>query len=201
MKTSGQAYWKGKKLSKEHRLKMSISRKNSAAVQASFNDEWKRKQRIAQTNPATLLSLNCELCGKQFNRPRWRKQYSRIFCSVQCSGEAMAINMPKPSRTMTKPHRLFIQLFENKFGVILEVEHKLVTDNGQVRFYDCKIPDANILFEVDGKFWHSGADQRKRDADKDSLAERLGYILYRVPEDKIFEFIETFQLAKREVPV
>ncbi len=99
-------------------------------------------------------------------------------------------------RTFSKPHKLFVQLFKDKFGIDLEIEFRLVTNSGRTRFYDCKIPNQSILFEIDGSFWHSRPSAMERDREKDALAERLGYTLYRVPAEKVVDVISLWPQDK-----
>ncbi|MBE3141810.1 MAG: hypothetical protein IMZ53_14640 [Thermoplasmata archaeon] len=157
-------------------------------------------------NPNSKFTTNCSTCGKEITRYKSAHPLTkRHICSQKClrMSDATRKRMSDTHKRMvkthgafllSKPHKLFMDLFLNKFGVMLQKEFHLVNDDGCIKYYDCKVPDKNILFEIDGLYWHSLPSARINDAIKDKLAERLGYKLYRVPEDRVIEFINTYSI-------
>jgi hypothetical protein len=156
---------RGKPLSAEHREKLSLSHMGKTQTR--------------------------EFVEKRISGLRGRKRPPEVGRKIA----ATKALYPQTGRVLySKPHRLFVQLFENRWGVGLELEFRLVTDSGHNRYYDCYLPGWSILFEIDGNYWHSRPEQVERDAEKTQLAERLGYTLYRIPEDKVIEFVSAFRL-------
>ncbi len=82
--------------------------------------------------------------------------------------------------------KLFLSLLEQKFNVIINKQFKIWG-----RFYDGQYK--NILFEIDGTYWHSKLRQRKIDFKKDLNALKNGYQVIRIKLDskedvqKVFE--------------
>lgn len=98
-------------------------------------------------------------------------------------------NAAKMSKVMTWPEREFKKLL-TELGVKFEVQ-KIVGK----KIFDFYIPDKNILFEVDGDYYHANpllfkeedlnrmqTRNLKNDKFKDSLALGLGYKMERVWE-------------------
>ena len=170
---------------------------------AKYKQEMSKKRR----REGSWIEKECATCGKKLMRKRGRAEY-RAFCNMSCfkhTEKAKSVLSKKASermhsglysKRMSKPHKLFMQLFENKFGITLVSEYPLVSDNGRAKCYDCKIPNSNILFEVDGAYWHSTEKAKKNDSEKDELAKKLGYKLYRIPEDKVIEFVSLFSIEQ-----
>ena len=100
-----------------------------------------------------------------------------------------------PAQKISKPHRLFIHLFEQEFGIKLKKEFR-INDGVRSRFYDCHIPGTNILVEVDGTYWHSRPHQIKIDAEKNILAQKNGFVLIRVWETDVEKFIYSLKLLQ-----
>lgn len=96
----------------------------------------------------------------------------------------------KMSKKMTWPEREFKKLMR-ELGVKI-VPQKIVMG----KIYDFYDPASNILFEVDGDYWHGNPElyeeqnsmQRravKNDAYKDTLAKGLGYEIERIWESDL----------------
>lgn len=99
-------------------------------------------------------------------------------------------NAKKMSTKMTWPEREFKKLLK-ELKVPFEVQ-KIVGN----KIFDFYIPKANLLFEVDGDYWHGNKEkfpelnglQKKairNDAFKDMLATGLGYSIERVWESEL----------------
>ena len=201
-------YWLGKKFSEKHKKNNGLAQPTKIRFTLEM-DKCLIESYVNQQNSTRTTGKVLGL-GDRVVRGRLKELGIRIRGTgeINCGKKAAEAHKKKISValakriaggripwTMTKPHKLFIQLFEDNFCIKLETEHQLVTDDGSPRFYDCKMPNTNILFEIDGNFWHSRPKQKIRDAEKDALAKKLGYRLYRVPEDKIIEFIQSFVMA------
>lgn len=173
-------YWTGKKRSQETIDK--ISQAKSGANHQNYGKHLP---------PSTKMKI-----GKANSNP---SAEARVKLS-QCA--ARSIKRGAFKSLNSKWHNLFIQLFKAKFGIELEKEFQLATDDGHIKSYDCRMPGRNILFEIDGRYWHSLPKAIIADKLKDELAAQLGFILYRIPADKVIEFVTAFSLEPilREVP-
>jgi hypothetical protein len=82
----------------------------------------------------------------------------------------------------------FISLSELDFGKVvkevfgIELINSFLIEN---RVFDYKIPNKNILIELDSSYWHSSEADRKNDQYKNELAKNNGYILFRFRLDRI----------------
>lgn len=110
-------------------------------------------------------------------------------------------NAAKMSRKMTWPEREFKKLLKE-----LKVEFETQKIVGS-KIFDFYIPKANLLFEVDGDYWHGNKDKFsdlnnlqekaiRNDAFKDSLATGLGYSIERVWES---DLKNNYDIVKKRV--
>lgn len=63
----------------------------------------------------------------------------------------------------------------------LKIERQYILPETSMVFDGC-IPVQKILIEVDGDYWHKGADSQLRDAKKDQAALIKGYTIIRIKE-------------------
>lgn len=99
-------------------------------------------------------------------------------------------NASKMSSKMTWPEREFKKLLK-ELGVKFEVQ-KIISN----KIFDFYIPEHNLLFEIDGDYWHGNKEKFKKlnglqkkaannDIYKDALATGLGYSIERVWESEL----------------
>ncbi len=111
--------------------------------------------------------------------------------------ELLKKNAKKMSNKMTWPEKEFEKML-NELGVKFETQ-KIVGN----KIYDFYIPGQNILFEIDGDYYHSHPDiyeehdlnpmqkrNKKNDKFKNTLALGLGYFLERIWESDLKENYE-----------
>lgn len=182
-----------------------ISRRNQYGRWKQYSKGHSLTKHAKTVSRETRAKMSVAGKGRKFTAQHRRKigeANSYRIVSTETKRK-MAENMKsRPAVNPTRAHRLFVQLFKQKFGVTLQIEFGLVMNNGYPRYYDCKVPGRNILFELDG-VCHDMKHMKKRDKQKDELAEKLGYELFRVPEDKIIEFITALNpdFIKQNEPV
>jgi hypothetical protein len=155
--------------------------------------------------------FECDTCKKKFTEYVSKHPESNVhFCSRICFynreiRDSERINKSKATIERmksrqpflySKPHRKFVDMFYEKFGVKLSKEFRLVTHDGKAKFYDCKVPSFKILFEIDGEYWHTRKGAAENDLLKTNLASENGYLLFRVPENGVEDFINKFDYNK-----
>ena len=93
---------------------------------------------------------------------------------------------------VSKSGNYFLDCVENMFGIKLEREYLL----GRYRF-DGRC--GKILIEVDGSYWHRSLKTRKRDAKKEKLAIKNGFIVVRCKVDSVDEVPERLSFYKKQI--
>ena len=81
----------------------------------------------------------------------------------------------------TKPELLAKKLLE-KLGIKFEAQ-KVIVDKFQVDFY---LGDKNIL-EIDGRYWHTREDVKRKDKGRNAYLKKCGYTVYHIWDDELSE--------------
>ncbi len=84
----------------------------------------------------------------------------------------------------TRPNKKLKSILQ-EMNIKLIEEFRIVDENDKNRYYDFYLPDYNILIEVDGIYWHNYPHGTENDKHKNKLAERNGYRLIRIWENKL----------------
>jgi len=109
----------------------------------------------------------CRLCDEEFYRLPGNSN-PNIFCSKRCQ----LIYVSSKSRPFTE------EVFESlliDYNIYYKIQY-----NYHKYFSDFYFPHLNLLFELDGKTFHSGNNNLERDSLKCSIANDLGYNMIRV---------------------
>jgi very-short-patch-repair endonuclease len=118
------------------------------------------------------------------------KRAARIPYTPTQKANALKKQAVRMGKNLTEPERLSAQILD-ELGLEYETQ-KIV--GGKI--FDFFIPSANLLFEVDGDYWHAygllpeemnGMQRKsvKNDKKKDIIAKGYGYELLRVWEHEI----------------
>lgn len=86
-----------------------------------------------------------------------------------------------------------VSMSELTFGTAIETTFNIELKHSfslKDRMFDYKVPDKNILIELDGDHWHSTYKQKKNDQYKNELAEKHGYKLLRFRLNSVKEVPE-----------
>lgn len=95
----------------------------------------------------------------------------------------------KAIKSASKSAKLFLDLIECHFGIILEREFEL-----QNKFFDAQYND--IIIEVDSDYWHKSKRQRANDIRKNDIAIRNGYKIYRFKVNGLRYSKKVFEINK-----
>jgi len=131
-----------------------------------------------------------------FSKKRIKKLYAKIKkqslnpVNPMKKGEYLKIQAKKMSKKLTWPEKEFVKMMKE-----LKVECEPQKIVGE-KIFDFFLPDYNMLFEVDGDYWHGNREiyaehngmQRKNaknDSYKNTLAKGYGYKIERVWESDL----------------
>jgi len=124
--------------------------------------------------PETHVKRNCEWCGQEFEIPRsWLKNNQGRFCTRSCKGAWSA---------QTRQNR--VSKVETQFAEMLAVNNLVFERHKQIGHFavDIYFPDACLIVEFDGEYWHSLPRIVEKDARKDAYAAEHGYRILHIPE-------------------
>ena len=119
---------------------------------------------------------------------------------------------------LTKPEMSFARELEKLGWVVQLFSDKTPCDPSNIAYmqvplgqyvFDFSVPALGILFEIDGEHWHpsrfrltsSQAQQGVHDKEKSDYAQQLGWIVVRIPAEKVVsarEQIRSLFFAKLE---
>jgi len=88
---------------------------------------------------------------------------------------------PLNANRITWIEQAFID-WANEYSVSIKREYQLKENWHRYDFFVC---DTKILVEMDGTYWHSFDDAKRRDATFDLYAKRCGYKVIRIKEENI----------------
>lgn len=99
------------------------------------------------------------------------------FCSRRCAGAWVSMTWPRTSSLERALHDVL-----NGLGIPFEIEYHIGPYSVDIAF-----PDARLVVEADGSYWHRTAKQLAKDRGKDTYLERHGWTVVRFTEDAIRE--------------
>jgi hypothetical protein len=176
----------GRKASIEERLHVSLALKGKK--RPPLSEEAKMKMGLAKLGKkhtlAHCLAISKGNMGKKHSEETKQKIRAKVFERL-ARGDYRSFPM-SPSKTETSWGRDI----KNLFGIELESSFWL-----QGRCYDYKFN--NILFEIDGSYWHSSSIHKQRDALKETIAVSNGYTLYRFSADTPKEALLSIESNKK----
>lgn len=111
----------------------------------------------------------CKKCGRIFEVSHWNAD--RSYCSWQCF---------RSDKGETEPERRFREFLEAN-NVSFVQEWRIPHSAFHADFY---LHEHDVIFEIDGSYWHSQPAQMRRDSRKDVLCEAMGIEIIRLLEDK-----------------
>lgn len=124
--------------------------------------------------PETHATFTCEWCGESFEMPRsWVRPNGGRFCSGSCRAAWVAA---------TRQNR--VSKVETRFAEMLAGTGLIFERHAAIGHYavDIYFPDARLIVEFDGEYWHSLPRNAARDKRKDAYAAKHGYRILHVPE-------------------
>lgn len=121
------------------------------------------------------VQLTCQWCGKTYEKKPSEAQASR-FCCRACHGAWSARNMSRKETSIEAAIRVLL----DDLDVAYSQEH-------QIDFYTCDflIASSRLVIECDGSYWHSLDKVFRRDKKKDKYLAAKGYVVLRLPEQRI----------------
>lgn len=158
---------KGKKQTSEAKKNMCLGQQRRKKRDSYIVSSEARKKISdnAKTNP------NYGMKGK-FHKEETKEKISKDRIKKLKNGEIKHIYR-------SKQEIIFEKLIKDKFNVQLEDSFWL---NGKC--FDFKVPNKNILIELDNSYWHSKLEAIENDKYKDKLAKDNNFILYRFRFEK-----------------
>jgi very-short-patch-repair endonuclease len=116
--------------------------------------------------------MRCEVCGKEcVVKPSLASRFRA--CSRRCA--AALHRKPRTSRLEVKMRRAM-----RAIGLRPTPQHR-------IGYYsvDFAFPEARLVVECDGSYWHSLPKQRRLDHSKDAFLSNRGWLVIRLPETAI----------------
>ena len=112
----------------------------------------------------------CLVCSKPFRATADYKHKRQQYCSHRCYLLNRRVSLPE--RKVGEALSLA--------GVHLDPQKRI----GRWTF-DYYLPEAKIVVEVDGAFWHSSPEVQERDRRKDAFVEESGMMIVRIDADEV----------------
>lgn len=130
----------------------------------------------------------CALCGALF-MPRLNKGYVSEFCSRRCasaSGRAtQALIDQQVNGTPTSIERRMMDALD-RARIPYVFQYPIYSKIGLKRFScDFGFPDAMLIVECDGTYWHAKPGVAQKDKTKDAYLNACGYTVLRFSEAEI----------------
>jgi len=137
----------------------------SEMVKERFKDSDKREMR------------KCEWCGKEFQIYTSKTTNNRgRFCSRACKGAWICANAQNRVSELEKFFAKCLESMGLKFETQYSVNHYSL---------DVAFPEKKIAVEIDGDYWHSLPNIKKKDKRKDFHLKSLGWKVMRIKENEI----------------
>lgn len=150
----------GRKLSDETKLKISINKKGqSSRTGAVLSQETKDKIRNS-------------VLAKKYKHSDEIKQKLRE--------QTIKLRKENPTKGTSKSEIQFLNKLQEILNIEIERHYAITTKEYDGRY-------KNILFEVDGEYWHNMTHHKENDFIKDDLANANGYILFRFIVNEVSE--------------
>lgn len=129
----------------------------------------------ARYNWGGLKLMACEVCGAEKIVQSPSRQRTFRACSRSCATILGIRSWPRVSSLETA----MAEAFER---AALEPVAQYAVDRATADF---AFPDARLIVECDGSYWHSLPDVRRRDQRRDGWLRSRGWRVLRLPEDDI----------------
>ena len=130
-------------------------------------------QKCGYKAKTTRVEKECEHCGKLFEiSPAKLKMGIGRYCSIKCN-----LDSRQPTNLELKGRELL-----NDLGIKFEEQYP-------IGFFvsDIYIPEANLIIEWDGDYWHSLKNNMARDKRKDKYLKRKGFTVLRFWEHEVYK--------------
>lgn len=181
---------KGKKLSKEHKRKLSKAHKKIGApwlIGRKISKEHTRHLSEARKRSNFNPTSNFGCHAKKGHKPEKLLIKKRINSIIRNNGEnyykkigLMGIEKQQNMKEPTSIEKIIYNFLKFK-GIIFE-RQKLINNKFLV---DAYIPQLNLVIECDGDYWHSLDNVKKRDKAKNAYLTKCGFNLLRLTETEI----------------
>lgn len=134
---------------------------------------------LACWSASKSVIVQCETCGIEMKHWQSRRAVGKgRYCSRECYQRSWATNGPFPIPTSKLEHR-----------VRAELDRRGATYQTDVQLYpywpDLLFPDAWLIVEIDGDYWHTKADRQEEDQKRDTTLRAQGYEVLRIWEHEI----------------
>lgn len=150
----------GRKLSDETKLKISINKKGQASRTGAVLSQ-KTKDKIRESVLARKYKHSDE------TKQKLREQTIRL-------------RKENPTKGISKSETQFLDILQEILNIKIERHYEITTKEYDGRY-------KNILFEVDGEYWHNKTHHKENDVTKNDLANANGYILFRFIVNEVSE--------------
>lgn len=131
----------------------------------------------------------CALCGALF-MPRTNKGRLSEFCSRRCAGDSgrnsqALIAMQQAGKPTSIEHRMKKAL--DAHGIAHEEQYVIYSRTTGLKRYVCDfaIPEAMLIIECDGNYWHAQPKAIASDKRKNKYLHDRGYTVLRFSETEI----------------
>lgn len=148
-------------------------RREHTAKYCSLECAHEAKRRIVGPDHPLFKSIEmtCELCGRSiWVKPSKASEFR--FCSRKCAGTYISAQQAKQSGP-TSIEALLLQELDRQ-SIRYRFQHLIA-----VWLIDITIPQYRIAIEADGDYWHSSAQQQKKDANKDRWLHAHKWTVFR----------------------
>jgi len=170
------------------------TRKTLSESRMGFHHSAEIIAKIALSKTKTREKIICLNCKKEFEALASTK---RKYCSLNCfySSKERKEKISKGVSNFLKNrnetyHKNYQSKSEIYFGDSVFKNFNIILQPSiwiQGRCFDYKIPNKNVLIEIDGSWWHSKPIAIENDKLKNEIAEQNGYKLYRFSINSIKE--------------
>lgn len=135
----------------------------------------------------------CLTCGEMF-QPRTNKGRLSEFCSRNCFGKSYRAPQALIKKVLAEePTSIELAMMKALDAAFIEYRFQVPVPgkNGRTRcICDFMIPDASLVIECDGDYWHSLEKMKKSDKRKTRYLKQKGYTVLRFSGTMIREDME-----------
>jgi very-short-patch-repair endonuclease/endogenous inhibitor of DNA gyrase (YacG/DUF329 family) len=150
-------------------------------------------------------ATHCEICGKELTR----RQISlrNHYCSRVCNAARLRSwhQMPE-NKAFMRDHGARLALEGQHAPTSIEIAMMAALDATGIRYVyqfpisnsyglifscDFGFPEARVIVECDGDYWHSLPNVQERDKRKDAYLKAAGYTVLRFSEREIHQDVES----------
>lgn len=178
--------WKNRIITEETRQKLRDANKRQTlagkASQCGVKQSTERRSKSAERMKGNTLSVGRKVSIETRDKLRLSHLGKKKTPEMRAKMKQIALlrQKSKPFTQTSKSATLFLNSIESEFKIPIERETRL----GR-RFFDGQV--GFILLEVDGHYWHTRENETRIDIEKEELAKKYGYIIYRFEVNSVSE--------------